>query len=207
LCELVCTIPDTFGLSIDFEGDPDIVDGKAFARCSTIYSCDLVTEPAANDGGLFSSRKLPPEIEAAFRKIFDSPQKPVTKPMDNPPATPAQPAGITIEQINQAIVAALAPLEQRLGAVEAAIKADAAADDAPPAMKAMRTEVTALSKQFKENSDRLARRFGLEFAARSGANPVEDPANPGGTEPRKPFQVSTVEHNARQMAARYGSQS
>lgn len=52
--ELAETIPDTFGMSISFSGPDESKDGKLFARCTEIYSCDLVTEPAANPSGLFS---------------------------------------------------------------------------------------------------------------------------------------------------------
>ena len=49
LCQLVVALPDTFGMSIDFDGNPEFGDGKAFARCTKIYSCDLVPTPAANE--------------------------------------------------------------------------------------------------------------------------------------------------------------
>jgi len=53
--ELAETIPDTFGMSISFSGPDESKEGKLFARCTEIYSCDLVTEPAANPSGLFSA--------------------------------------------------------------------------------------------------------------------------------------------------------
>lgn len=56
IIEIAQTIPDTFGLSVAFSGDREERDGVEFARCSEIYSCDLVTEPAANPDGLFSQR-------------------------------------------------------------------------------------------------------------------------------------------------------
>lgn len=54
--ELAETIPDTFGLSISFSGPDEERDGKTYARCLEIYSCDLVAEPAANPSGLFSKQ-------------------------------------------------------------------------------------------------------------------------------------------------------
>lgn len=54
--EIAESIPDTFGLSIAFSGVPESVSGTRFARCSEIYSADLVSEPAANPTGLFSAK-------------------------------------------------------------------------------------------------------------------------------------------------------
>lgn len=57
LMELAQTIPDTFGLSIAFSGKDEMTqDGKVFARCSEIYSADIVSEPAANPSGLFEAK-------------------------------------------------------------------------------------------------------------------------------------------------------
>jgi hypothetical protein len=53
ILELAKTIPDTFGLSCFFIGKPDMVDNRKKARCARLFSCDLVTEPAANPS-LFS---------------------------------------------------------------------------------------------------------------------------------------------------------
>lgn len=58
--ELAETMPDTFGLSIDFSGEDDIIDGTAFARCSEIYAVTIVDEPAANDGLAFRALEEPP---------------------------------------------------------------------------------------------------------------------------------------------------
>jgi hypothetical protein len=82
--ELAETIPDTFGLSISFSGPDEERDGKTFARCLEIYSCDLVAEPAANPSGLFSQadpkpnqpQKMSPEdiksaIEAALSEKLE----------------------------------------------------------------------------------------------------------------------------------------
>lgn len=159
LCELITTIPDTFGLSIDFEGAPEIRDGKAFARCSEIFSCDIVPTPAANEGGLFSAdlRGLTPQQIAQLRAVFDNaiasmadpvpPTAPPATPPAAPPATPppATPpatdnAAITkavSDALTPALDSALAPLKteisgfaQRLTAIEASLKADESTDAA-----------------------------------------------------------------------------
>lgn len=54
--ELASTMPGSFGLSVSFSGPTQLgQDGQSYARCTEIYSCDLVNEPAANPGGLFST--------------------------------------------------------------------------------------------------------------------------------------------------------
>lgn len=54
--ELAATIPDTFGLSIAFSGPVETQGDMRFARCTEIYSADLVSEPAANATGLFEAK-------------------------------------------------------------------------------------------------------------------------------------------------------
>lgn len=58
--EIAEKIPDTFGMSIAFSGPTEMGSDKktVLQRCSEIYSCDLVSEPAANAGGLFSMKQL-----------------------------------------------------------------------------------------------------------------------------------------------------
>lgn len=53
ILELAEEISDNFGLSISFSGQHEKVQGIWYARCQEIYSADLVTEPAANENGLF----------------------------------------------------------------------------------------------------------------------------------------------------------
>jgi len=218
ICELVTTIPDTFGLSIDFDGEPEIIDGKGFARCAEIYSCDLVDTPAANEGGLFSAN-LPPSLKALSR-LFDNSQPPnptnPKKTMDpvpatpTTPATPETPAALTEARVNELIAAALTAvnttitgLTTRVAAVEASLASDAATDDAPAAFRAIRKDFTALSKTVSETGTKLARRFGIEFAARAGATPLENPAggNPEG-DTRKPWEIPASERASQTLELR-----
>ena len=53
--ELALKMPGSFGMSVAFSGIPEEINGVRYARCTEIYSCDLVDCPAANDG-LFSRR-------------------------------------------------------------------------------------------------------------------------------------------------------
>jgi hypothetical protein len=55
ILEMAELMPDTFGLSISFTGEHEESDNDiVFARCTEIYSADLVDAPAANPTGLFS---------------------------------------------------------------------------------------------------------------------------------------------------------
>lgn len=76
ILELAKTIPDTFGLSCFFIGKPDMVDNRKKARCARLFSCDLVTEPAANPS-LFSIGPVLRSTDIATEK------KPVDKPKKN----------------------------------------------------------------------------------------------------------------------------
>ena len=81
LLELAQTIPDTFGISIAFTGEDEVIEGKAFARCIELYSADIVSEPAANASGLFeqpqpsvdkSNNVMTPEQLAALQASIQS---------------------------------------------------------------------------------------------------------------------------------------
>jgi hypothetical protein len=56
ILELARELPDTFGLSVSINGMHETKDGKTYARCSRIRSCDIVTDPAANPDGLLAER-------------------------------------------------------------------------------------------------------------------------------------------------------
>jgi hypothetical protein len=90
IIEMAQLMPDTFGLSISFSGQHEESEsGTVFARCSEIYSADLVDQPAANEAGLFSAK-------------VDSKEK----SMDE-------------KQFSEALAAALAPINDKLSAFEA----------------------------------------------------------------------------------------
>jgi len=48
--------PDHLGLSLEFEGDDEVMGNKAFARCDEVSAAALVSEPAANSS-LFEKNK------------------------------------------------------------------------------------------------------------------------------------------------------
>jgi len=90
ILEMAELMPDTFGLSISFSGEhEEQEDGVVFARCSEIYSADLVDAPAANPTGLFSAK-----VDSG-KKVMDE------------------------KQFAEALAAALAPINEKLSAFEA----------------------------------------------------------------------------------------
>ena len=54
LFEIAETAPDNFGLSIEFNGLTEEIDGKRYARCEEIFAATIVDLPAANPTGLFA---------------------------------------------------------------------------------------------------------------------------------------------------------
>jgi hypothetical protein len=89
ILEMAELMPDTFGLSISFSGEHEEQGDTVFARCSEIYSADLVDAPAANPTGLFSAR-----VDSG-KKVMDE------------------------KQIADAIAAALAPVIEDMAAMQA----------------------------------------------------------------------------------------
>lgn len=54
LLEICEETPGNIGLSIEFTGDDEEIDGNKFARCDEIFSAVVVDIPAANPTGMFS---------------------------------------------------------------------------------------------------------------------------------------------------------
>lgn len=53
--EMAETMPEQFGFSVVFSGQPEEKDGHKFARATELYSIDLADDPAACPTGLFST--------------------------------------------------------------------------------------------------------------------------------------------------------
>jgi hypothetical protein len=79
IIEMAQLMPGSFGLSISFSGEhaTDETSDVTFARCSEIYSADLVDQPAANPSGLFSAKvdsmadvMTPEEVSAAIQEAL-----------------------------------------------------------------------------------------------------------------------------------------
>lgn len=77
IIEMAQTMPETFGMSISFALYLEEIGGKDFARCTELFSIDIVDAPAANPGGLFSAKpvqlsKRPLPAQPMTRKRFKS---------------------------------------------------------------------------------------------------------------------------------------
>lgn len=93
IIEMAELMPDTFGLSISFSGEHEEKGETVLARCSEIYSADLVDTPAANPTGLFSAKV------DSMKTVMDE------------------------TQIADAIAAALAPVVEDMAALQAKLAA------------------------------------------------------------------------------------
>lgn len=130
ILEIASKIPDTFGLSVAFSGPSEMsADKKAvLQRCSEIYSCDIVSEPAANPSGFFS-RKL--------KQFQTEQQQPTSEPMNDDMK----------QQIAAMIESAMMGYSDRLSKLEASM---APASDKPadkPVACAANNDVVALAAQ------------------------------------------------------------
>ena len=87
--EMAATMPDCFGFSVSFIGEDEIVDNQICVRCDEIFSCDLVTEPAACPTGLFERRRVDAGAKGSMANspIQSSPKAPA--PNQSAPAAKA----------------------------------------------------------------------------------------------------------------------
>lgn len=168
IMELAASIPDTFGLSISFSGPIEDKDGNDYARCTEIYSADLVSEPAANPTGLFSTPAVAPAP-------VGKPQ-PVTHMEENKPDPIAE------------LKAAIEGLTARLSKLEAPCAPAAPAADAEKEMSAKLEKVAELSAQ---NALKLfTAQFGTAPAPVSAAKETNSDAQPTA----KKFEELVREH-------------
>lgn len=164
ILELAETIPDTFGLSIAFSGKDEKRGDVYFARCSEIYSADLVSEPAANPSGLFEAKTdnqptipdmTPEEVQKAVEAALSAALGPINEKMAKLEAAMAPKAEIEIEKEDEmqkaklsaiAKETALAVLREFSASLPAPPKASAPAPE-PPATEAKAFEVVV--REFK----------------------------------------------------------
>lgn len=173
--ELASKIPDTFGLSVAFSGPTEEVGGMRCARCSEIYSCDLVSEPAANPDGLFAA------VDAGAG------------------------GSMTPEQIAAAVKAevttALAEFAARVAELEKGIKVTAEAEklaavtkqvaELSAALETAKTELATKIGDSKTNLELTAKAVAQEFARHTGRTSV--PADLGGAGANPPAAPSAVD--------------
>lgn len=170
--EIASKIPDTFGMSIAFSGPTELGADKktVFQRCSEIYSCDLVSEPAANASGLFAAAQL--------SESEDAPEITINLPMNDE----------TKKAIAGMIESAMMGLGERLSKLEAAFPKT---EEKDAAMSARNDEV-------KLAAETAALAAVKEFTKSFGAAPVkasapaEAVAAPAAAAPKKFEELVTA---------------
>lgn len=160
--EIAEKIPDTFGLSLAFSGGTEAVgkDKKLMQRCTELYSCDLVSEPAANKGGLFSRKLTTTTME-------DPNKKPAADPVAEalsqfaarlakleafafPPAAEKKDEPVACAAKNDdAVLLALKELTAKFGTPAATVSPAAPAAPAKPEVKTFEALVAARRVEFK----------------------------------------------------------
>lgn len=149
ILELAQKIPDTFGLSVAFSGPSEERGGMECARCAEIYSCDLVSEPAANPSGLFSQG-----VDAGGAGN------------SQPEMTPDE----IKTHVQSAVQSALVEFGGRIKAIEDGVKALAPSTE----LSALKTELKELSAKLDTAKTELGASIGdeksrLELAAKAVA--------------------------------------
>lgn len=204
LCELVATISDTFGLSIDFSGPYEIRDGKAFARCVEIYSADLVTVPAANDRGLFGEGFVFSEggkLQSAFdnqksgMELTPEQVKQITDAIGTQLNDAVGKFNQASENINAA-VNKITGFESKLGEFETKFNGLNVPKDLTSELESVKKTAEEAKTALGDTQTKLQRRLGIEFAARAGANPTDPGNKTGENETRKGFEIPASETNA-----------
>ena len=173
--ELAEKMPESCGLSIAFTGQDEPGEDKAFARCTEIYSCDLVDEPAANPDGLFSIHNLP-----------------------------GSPAQTDTNMDEKQFAAKIAELENKITALEAKIAALPVPVDASGKLTELSGKFDALKLDLEAKvTDRtmLAKEIAKQFSAVAGTAGRVAPAPTDGSGNKEPtklekFQASVVKHFA-----------
>lgn len=208
LVTLITTIPDTFGMSIDFSGPREFRAGYAYARCTEIYNCAVVDEPAANPDGLFdrSAGIMNPLIALArFAGIApaqtEAPAAPAAAPAQPtqlaaaPPTSAPSPSPAAPETPAVAPDPVLVEIRDGLRAISGGLHMVLSRDAAPPpapqpaAAPAQPTQLAAapaapagaspdVPRLTFEQLQAQAKVMGIQLAARAGVPPVEGAAAP-----------------------------
>jgi len=81
--DLAKSIPESFGISISFSGESEKnLDGLDLARCSELYSADLVQNPASNPTGLFSAKNSCIAVDSNINDMQTKPDTDITEGTD-----------------------------------------------------------------------------------------------------------------------------
>jgi len=175
--EIAKKMPESFGLSIAFSGLAEVREGVTYARCSEIYSADVVDQPAANPGGLFD-RRFDEWSKARAGNAPISAPTPATKPnMENE----------ILSQIGKMIDDKLAAVSASFDAKLEALKGDA---------EKAYSQITEISKLADAAADKAAFAAVKEFAKTLGApaGAAAAPSAPPAAPVVKKFEELVKEH-------------
>jgi hypothetical protein len=137
--ELASTVPEQIGMSIAFSFETEEIDGLPYpaVRCVEIYSCDLVDSPAANAGGLFSTK------------------------MSETTANPEKTAAATEEP---SLESRMAALEATLASFTTKLDALASLAALPTQLSAIETVVNGFSRLVEEQKEAFEKRVTTQAA-------------------------------------------
>ena len=185
ILEIAAKIPDTFGLSVAFSGPSEVGADKrtVLQRCTEIYSCDVVSEPAANPTGFFSRklRQLQAEGTSETAAETDSPEIEIELPMNEEQK----------KAIAGMIESAMMGLSERLAKLESALP-QAKPEDKPAAMSAVQGDAIALAA--KEAALAAVKEFAKTFGA--PAAPVVSAEAPSVKAEAKKFEALVADKAA-----------
>lgn len=178
--------PETFGLSIAFSGTKEKgKDGRRYARCSELYSCDLVDQPAANPTGLFSARvdSLHSTKELSMldeiKQLLGFAQKADTT-LEKLNA--AAEKVIVLESAKSKLETDLAAATSRITALETrAIEATKLADNARAEADKAKADADKKAADAKAEADALAAKKAQQITAAQGQAPIGSGAPAAGT--------------------------
>jgi hypothetical protein len=158
--DLAKSIPESFGISISFSGESEKnLDGLDLARCSELYSADLVQNPASNPTGLFSAKNSCIAVDSNINDMQTKPDTDITEGTDAKTRAQDAPKLTTFETFDfEALNMRLGAIEDRIAAVEktahgtpeGAIAEDKSEMGAFPFTK--ETQPTSKIKKDKENA-------------------------------------------------------
>lgn len=184
--EIAEKMPDTFGLSIAFSGPVEKIGEKTFARVTELYSCDIVSEPAANPNGLFS-RGVDADAKEAIPALT-----------------------MTESDVKTLIATALSEFSAKFTALESAVEdvkkqfasVTSAVEPLRTECAALKTSLTELSAKLGDEQKRVelaARTVAAEFSKHIGT--VTVPADGGGSAGGKGAPAAPADATAAKLAA------
>lgn len=169
--DLAKSIPESFGISISFSGESEKnLDGLDLARCSELYSADLVQNPASNPTGLFSAKNSCIAVDSNINDMQTKPDTDITEGTDaKKRAHDATKPLTTFETFDfEALNMRLGAIEDRISAIEGTTTPteETAKEDMGAFPFTKETQPTSTIKRDKEN---VSAEMATEYSAKSTA--------------------------------------